>query len=84
MNVVACAPMAPVMASQSVLISRLAPRGMLAESFTWSATCLLSGISAGIAAGGMLAEHVSAATILVIAAIATLIAGAIVWAAVKE
>jgi predicted MFS family arabinose efflux permease len=72
------------MASQSILISRLAPRDMLAESFTWSATCLLSGISAGIAAGGLAAEHLSAATILLIAAGMTLLAGAIVWIAVKE
>jgi MFS family permease len=84
LSVVACAPMAPVMASQSTLISRLAPRDMLAESFTWSATCLLSGISAGIAAGGLAAEHLSAATILLIAAGVTLLAGVIVWVAVKE
>jgi predicted MFS family arabinose efflux permease len=84
LSVVACAPMAPVMASQSTLISRLAPREMLAESFTWSATCLLSGISAGIAVGGLAAEYLSAATILVIAAGVTLLAGAIVWTTVKE
>jgi MFS family permease len=84
LSVIACAPMAPVMASQSTLISRLAPRDMLAESFTWSATCLLSGISAGIAGGGFAAEYLSAATILVIAAGMTLLAGAIVWIAVKE
>jgi MFS family permease len=84
LSVVACAPMAPVMASQSTLISRLAPREMLAESFTWSATCLLSGISAGIALGGLAAEYLSAATILVIAAGATLLAGTIVWLAVRD
>jgi MFS family permease len=84
LSVVACAPMAPVMASQSTLISRLAPRDMLAESFTWSATCLLSGISAGIAAGGLAAERLPAATILVVAACMTLLAGVIVWIAVKE
>lgn len=84
LSVVACAPMAPVMASQSTLISRLAPRDMLAESFTWSSTCLLSGVSAGIALGGLAAEFLSASAILVIAAGATLLAGAIVWLAVKE
>jgi MFS family permease len=83
-SMVAGSPMAPVMASQSILISRLAPRDMLAESFTWSATCLLSGVSAGIAAGGLAAEYLPAATILVIAAGATVLAGAIVWIAVKE
>ena len=45
--------MATVIATQSLLVSRLAPRERLAESFTWSATCLLVGISAGIAAGGV-------------------------------
>jgi hypothetical protein len=52
---------------------------MLAESFTWSATCLLGGISAGIAAGGVLAEHVSPALILAAAAASTLLSGGIVW-----
>lgn len=81
MNVVACAPMAPVLAVQSVLVSRLAPRDMLAESFTWGATCLLGGISAGIAAGGVLAERVVPSWILLAAAASTLLAGTVVWAA---
>jgi len=79
MSIVACAPMAPVIAAQSLLVSRLAPRHMLAESFTWGATCLLGGVSAGIAAGGVLAEHVAPSWILLGAAAATLAAAAIVW-----
>ena len=51
------APMATVIAVQSQLVSRMSPPAMLAESFTWGATCLLFGISAGIAAGGFLAER---------------------------
>ena len=54
--VLAGAPMATVIASQSLLVSRLAARERLAESFTWATTCLLGGISAGIAAGGAMAE----------------------------
>ncbi len=80
LSIVACAPMAPVIAVQSVLISRLAPRAMLAESFTWAATCLLGGISAGIAAGGMLVEHWPPSRVLVAAAGTTAAAGIIVWA----
>ena len=80
LSIVACAPMAPVVAVQSVLISRLAPRAMLAESFTWAATCLLGGISAGIAAGGMLVEHWPPSRVLVAAAGTTAAAGIIVWA----
>ncbi|HEV7392465.1 MAG TPA: MFS transporter [Burkholderiales bacterium] len=49
-------PMATVIATQSMLIARFAPRERLAESFTWGSTCLLAGVSAGIAAGGALAE----------------------------
>jgi MFS family permease len=54
--VIACSPMAPVIAVQSVLVERLTPRAMLAESFTWAATSLLGGVSAGIAAGGAIVE----------------------------
>jgi MFS family permease len=81
MNLVACAPMAPVLAAQSVLVSRLAPREMLAEGFTWAATCLLGGIGAGIAAGGVMAEHFGAAWILLAAAGTTALAGVVVWLA---
>ena len=83
LNVVACATMAPAIASQSLLVSRLAAREMLAETFTWSATCLLAGISGGIAAGGLLAEYVAPSWILVSAAGSTLLAVAIVWFALR-
>jgi hypothetical protein len=63
--------MATVIAVQSLLVSRLSPRTMLAETFTWSTTCLLGGISAGIAAGGWLAEQVGPKAIFAMAAAAT-------------
>ena len=40
--------------------------------------------SIGIAAGGVAVEHLSAATLLAMAAGITLLAGAIVWIAVKD
>jgi MFS family permease len=83
-NVVAGAPMAPVIAVQSLLVSRLTPRGMMAESFTWSTTGLLGGISAGIALGGLMAEHTNPGVILLTAAGSTLLAGVIVWLTVKD
>ena len=76
-NIIAGAPMASVIATQSLLLSRLAPQGMLAESFTWGGTCLLGGISGGIALGGVLAETIAPAWILVSAAGATGIAALI-------
>ncbi len=83
-NVVAGAPMAPVIAVQSLLVSRLSPREMLAESFTWGTTCLLAGISTGLAVGGLMAERFAPWVILVAAATSTLLAGVVVWLAVKD
>jgi predicted MFS family arabinose efflux permease len=83
-TVIACAPMAPVIAAQSVLVSRLSPRDTLAESFTWGATCLLGGVSGGIAVGGLLAEYLPAGWILLAAAVSTMLAGAIVWRSLSE
>ncbi|HTP94872.1 MAG TPA: MFS transporter [Burkholderiales bacterium] len=77
--VIACAPMAPVIASQSVLIARVAPRAMLAEAFTWAATMLLVGVSAGIAAGGMLVDRTSPMAVCFGAAGATALAALIGW-----
>lgn len=79
LSVIACSPMAPVMATQSMLLSRLAPRAMLAESFTWSTTCLLGGISAGIAAGGVLVEVWSPPAVITVAGAAAATAGLIAW-----
>ncbi len=70
-NLIAGVPMASVIATQSLLLSRRAPPGKLAESFTWGGTYLLGGISGGIALGGVLAETIDPAWILVTAAGAT-------------
>ena len=47
---------APSIASQSVLISRLAPARYATEAFTWSSTFIVSGLGAGMALGGFLVE----------------------------
>ncbi len=47
---------APSMACQSVLISRLAPSRYATEAFTWSSTCIVGGLGAGMAFGGWLIE----------------------------
>lgn len=82
-NVAAGLPMSAVIAVQALLVSRLTPRGMLMESFTWGTTCLLGGISAGLAAGGVMAEHYAPSVILIAAATSTLLAGVVVWLTVK-
>jgi MFS family permease len=70
-NVLAGLPMATVIATQSLLVSQLSPRARLAEAFTWGATCLLVGVSAGIATGGVLAETFAPHWLLVVAAAST-------------
>jgi predicted MFS family arabinose efflux permease len=47
---------APSIASQSVLVSRLAPVRYATEAFTWSSTFIVSGLGAGMALGGWLVE----------------------------
>ena len=73
--VLACSPMAPVIALQSVLVARFAPRDMLAESFTWAATALLTGVSAGIALGGTIVESHAPQSAMLASGIATACAG---------
>ena len=77
-------PMATVIATQSLLVSRLAPRSRLAEGFTWGATCLLVGVSGGIAAGGVLAERFAAHWLLVLAAGSTGVAALLAASCLKS
>ena len=77
-------PMATVIATQSLLISRLAVRERLAESFTWATTCLLGGISAGIALGGLMAESFAAYWLLIGAAGSTAVAAVLVGVALRR
>lgn len=49
---------APSIASQSVLVSRLAPAHYATEAFTWSSTAILVGLGVGVALGGTLVETV--------------------------
>lgn len=48
---------APSIAAQSVLVSRLAPSHYATEAFTWSSTSIVSGLGLGMAVGGHLVEE---------------------------
>jgi len=48
---------APSIAAQSTLVSRLAPSHYAAEAFTWSSTFIVSGLGAGMAIGGLIVER---------------------------
>jgi MFS family permease len=77
--VISCLPMAPVLAVQSVLTSRIAPPSMVAESFTWGGTCLLAGIGAGTTAGGFLVERGPSSVALCVAAMMTALGAGWAW-----
>jgi MFS family permease len=83
-SVIAGAPIATVLSVQSLLVSRFAPRAMLAESFTWTATFLLGGIAAGYAAGGVMIDAGAPAAALAAAVVMALCAGSIVWFALAR
>jgi MFS family permease len=53
---------APFIAAQSVLVSRLAPSHYATEAFTWSSTAIVSGLGAGTAIGGHLVEDAGVRT----------------------
>ena len=74
---------APSIAAQNVLVSRLAPAKYATEAFTWSTTFIVSGLGAGMALGGTLVENAglranfaTGAAIVAAMALLTLAAGA--------
>ena len=54
---------APSLTVVTLLISSYAPARYATEAFTWSATCIVSGIGAGNALGGLLLERYGAALV---------------------
>ncbi|MBL8326432.1 MAG: MFS transporter [Rubrivivax sp.] len=70
---------APSLACQSVLVARLAPAQYAAEAFTWSSTSLLTGVGAGMAAGGWLVEMKGPRAPFVIGALVMAVVAATAW-----
>ena len=83
-SLLAGAPMSTVLAAQSVLIAGIAPRQALAESFTWAATSLLSGVSLGIAGGGLILERAAPSVALIAGAAATCVGLSIALSGVRK
>lgn len=61
------AVIAPVIASQLVLVSRLSPAKYATEAFTWGSTFIVCGHGAGIALGGVLVEATGAKSVFAMA-----------------
>jgi MFS family permease len=55
--------MAPALIIQSMLVAKTAPAQYATEAFTWSTSCLLTGVGLGLAVGGLLLERASSAAV---------------------
>lgn len=67
--------MAPALIMQAMLVAKLSRPQHSTEAFTWSSTALLSGVSVGLALGGMLLEYGQSSWALGAAALLSLAAG---------
>jgi MFS family permease len=72
---------APTLTAHAVLVSRLAPPKYATEAFTWSSTFIVSGIGAGMAVGGTMAETLGLRTMFAAAAALVLAMGLLTWVA---
>ena len=67
---------APALTLVTMLVSSYAQARYATEAFTWSATCIVSGIGAGNALGGVLLERFDLAVVFASSAAAALLAAA--------
>ncbi len=70
---------APSLTTLTLLTSHYAPERYTAEAFTWSSTCVVSGIGAGMALGGSLGEWYGIPAIFVLATLAVAASLALSW-----
>lgn len=75
--------MAPALIIQSMLVARTAPPQYATEAFTWSASCLLSGVGVGLAAGGLLLERAHSSAVFVAAGAVALSAALLAFATLR-
>jgi MFS family permease len=68
---------APSLTAISTLVARLAPARYATEAFTWSMTAIVTGIGAGMAAGGWLLDTHGPAAAFLLAAASALVCSAL-------
>jgi predicted MFS family arabinose efflux permease len=73
--------MAPALIIQSMLVAKTAPAQYATEAFTWSTSCLLTGVGLGLALGGLILERATSSAVLSAAGIVSV--GAAVLASVS-
>jgi len=75
--------MAPALIIQSMLVARTAPPHYATEAFTWSTSCLLSGVGVGLATGGLLLERANSSAVFVAAGAVALSAALLAFATLR-
>lgn len=70
-------PIAPMIASRNELVGAVTPGGTATEAFTWLMTALITGVSAGNAAAGLISDSYGWQE-SVLVGVAVAIAGALV------
>jgi len=63
LGIIAGVVMAPALIIQSMLVAKTAPARYATEAFTWSTSCLLTGVGIGLATGGLILERASSAAV---------------------
>jgi MFS family permease len=71
---------APSLTAVTLLVSANAPARYATEAFTWSSTCIVSGVGAGVAVGGALVERLGPHAVFGTAALGALAAAAVALA----
>jgi MFS family permease len=84
LGIVAGIVMAPALIIQSMLVARTAPAQYATEAFTWSTSCLLTGVGLGLAAGGLILERASSSAALAAAALVSIGAAGLARATLRR
>lgn len=84
LGIVAGIVMAPALIMQSMLVARTAPAHFSTEAFTWSTTCLLTGVGLGLALGGAILEGARSDAVFAAGGLASVVAAALAYTALRR
>lgn len=76
--------MAPALIIQSMLVAKIAPPHYATEAFTWSTSCLLTGVGLGLAAGGLLLESATSTAVFGTAGVVSAGAAVLAYASLRR
>jgi MFS family permease len=84
LGIIAGIVMAPALIMQSMLVAKSAPAHFSTEAFTWSTTCLLTGVGLGLALGGAILEGARSGAVFAAGGLAAVAAAALAYATLRR